>query len=295
MTHFVSLLVSGVANGFVYTLIAAGFVLIYKCTRVFNLAQGEITIMGAYVLYALAVQWKLSFGVAFLLTLAFAFLQGLGTEFFVFRPVMGQPILAQITLTLALGGLLRGVMILGWGSDWLKAPALFPSGGVQLGRIANVSYAHLAFVGTSVGLIILLGVFYRYTRTGLAMRATADDAVVSSAFGVRVSRVIAASWVIASLTGAVGGILLTSITGVNYSMIELGFKAMAVALVGGMESLLGIILIGPLLGVIEFLAAGYIDPLIGGGARDLAPYVGLLAVLMCRPYGLFGWKRIERI
>jgi branched-chain amino acid transport system permease protein len=295
MDGALNFLITGAANGFIYSMIAIGFVLIFRCSRIFNFAQGEITILGAYVFYAATVQLKLPFLLAIFATIGLSVVLGMIIERVLLRPVIGQPILALVILTLALGGFIRGIMVLVWGTDWLSLPPLFPQGGISLGKIVTLSYPHIFFFGVSLALIVSLGTYYRYSRGGLAMRVAADDIIVARLLGIKVTRVLAVSWIIASLVGAAAGILLTSVTGVHYAAGEVGFKSMSIALVGGLESLGGVILMGPILGIIETLVAGYLDPLVGGGVSEVASYIVLLIVLIFRPHGIFGWETIERV
>lgn len=294
MSEFLSYLVPGIMTGFVYALIALGFVLVYKCTGVLNIAQGELVVIGAYIFYALGAQIGLPAVVAVLGTMAMAVGMGFTVERLVMRPLMGQPILAVMLVTLAVAGLLRGIMILVWGPNTLSLPRLFPLGGVSFLGV-SVSYAHLFFVVVSLVLFGILFFFFRFSRTGLSMMAVADDQEAARSTGVRVTMVVALAWAIAALVSSLGGILLTSITGVHYSAVGIGLRSISVVLVGGLESVGGVLVAGPLIGAIEGLAAGYIDPLVAGGTREVTAYVILIFVLMVRPYGLFGWKRIERV
>ena len=295
MAGFLSYSVAGLANGFIYSLIALGFVLIYKCSGILNFAQGVIAIFGAYIFYSFAAQLGLPIVAAVLLTLAVGALLGFFIERFMLDRLIGQPILAIIILTLAFSELLRGIMYMGWGTDVISAPPLFPVGGISIANVATLGYSHIAFLVITLVLIGGFAIFYNRTRVGLTMKCTADDTVVATSLGIRVPTVFAVTWVIACVTAAIAGILVTNVMGISYGVAELGYKAMAVALVGGLQSLPGIIIIGPVMGMIEFLAAGYIDPIVGGGMRDLAPFIILLIVLLVRPYGIFGWERIERI
>lgn len=295
MAPFLNYIIAGIANGFIYSLIGLGFVLIYKCSGVLNFAQGSIAILCAYILYLLATQLGLPTVAAVLITLIFSGLLGLVIQRYILNRLIGEPILAIILLTLALGELFRGIMYVAWGSDILAAPMLFPVGSIDIMNVTQVSYSHAAFVATTLILIAGFAVFYNRAKMGLAMKCTSDDTIVATSLGIRVPTVLAISWIIACLTAAVAGILVTNIMGINYNLAEIGIKGMIVALVGGLQSLPGIIIVGPLLGIIEFLASGYIDPIMLANTRDLVPYFILLLVLLVRPYGVFGWQRIERI
>jgi branched-chain amino acid transport system permease protein len=295
MEKLASALLVGLANGCIYSLVAIGFVLIYKSSGVLNFAQGFILILCAYIFYSFSVQLGLPLPLAILLALLFGALLGYGLERFALDRLIGQPILAIILLTLAFSELLKGTMYLAWGTDLISAPRLFPQGNINLMGLATLDYSRLAFIIITFVLVGLFALFYNKTKIGLAMKATADDTIAAANVGIKVRKVFAVTWIISCITAAAGGILVTDVMGIQVHVAEIGFKAMAVALVGGLESLTGIIVIGPILGIIEFLAATYIDPIVGGGMRDLAPFIILLIVLIVRPYGAFGWKRIERI
>ena len=294
MAEFLSYLIPGIMTGFVYALIALGFVLIYKCSGVLNLAQGELVLVGAYIFYALSAQLGLPLSISILATFVLAIGLGFLIERLVMRPLIGQPILALIMVTLGIAVIVRGLMIMIWGPATLSLPRLFPVGGVRL-MGTSISYEYLFFAIVSVVLFSILFLFFRYTRTGLRMMAVADDQQAAQSVGIRVRTVIALTWAIAAVVSSIGGILLTSIIGIHYSAVGIGLRAIAVVLVGGLQSVGGVLVAGPLIGAIEGLAAGYLDPLVGGGVRDVAAYVVLILVLIVRPFGFFGWKRIERV
>jgi branched-chain amino acid transport system permease protein len=295
MEKLASALLVGLANGCIYSLVAIGFVLIYKSSGILNFAQGAILILCAYIFYFFSIQMGLPVPLAIFLALVCGALLGYGIERFFLDRLIGQPILAIIILTLAFSELLKGTMYLAWGTDLVSAPRLFPQGNINFMDLATIDYSRLAFIIITFALVGLFALFYNKSRIGLAMKATADDTIAAANVGIKVRKVFAVTWIISCITAAAGGILVTDVMGIHYHVAEIGFKAMTVALVGGLESLMGIIVIGPILGVVEFLAAAYLDPLVGGGMRDLAPFIILLLVLIIRPYGAFGWKRIERI
>lgn len=295
MEKLLNYILVGLANGCIYSLIAIGFVLIYKSSGIFNLAQGPIVILSGYIFYSISVQFGIPVVVSIILSLGFGAILGYAIQRLLLTRLIGQPLLAIVILTLALGELFKGIMYLIWGADILAAPKLFPEGSIDILNIAALDYSRISFILISFFLISFFGVFYNKTKTGLSMKATSDDTIAAASVGIKVNRVFAIVWIISCVTAATGGILVTNVMGIHYDVAEIGFKAIAVALVGGLESLPGIIIIGPLMGIVEFLAAGYIDPLVGGGMRDLAPFIILLAVLLVRPYGIFGWERIERI
>lgn len=295
MREFLSFLIPGIMSGFVYSLIALGFVLIFKSSGVLNLAQGELVIIGAYIFYAITTQLGLPIWAAVLCTLILLGILGLLIERTAMRPLIGQPILAVIMVTLAIAGILDGIMIVAWGSNVLALPSLFPAGGLSFVGI-TISYNRLVFMLISLALIGVLLAFFRFTSTGLSMAAAADDQQAAQSTGIKVSRVLAITWAITAIVSGIGGILLTSVTGVHYSNIGIGLSSIAVVLLGGLESVGGVILAGPLVGAIQGITSGYLDPHIHGGSMvDVTPYIVLVIVIMIRPTGLFGWKRIERV
>lgn len=293
--EFLNYALVGLVSGFVYSLIGLGFVLIYKCSGILNFAQGAIAVLSAYVLYSLATQLGMPIAPAILLTLAVGVLLGFIIQRYMLNRLIGQPVLGIIVLTLALSELLRGIMILGWGSGILNPPSLFPIGGFNIANVVNLSYSHIAFLIVSAIMIGGFALFYNRSKIGLAMKCTAEDVSTATSLGIRVPLILTVAWMIACLTAAVAGILVTNVMGISYNVSQIGLKGMAVVLVGGLESLPGVLIAGPLMGLIEFLAAGYLDPIVGGGMRDLAPYIVLLLVLLLRPSGIFGLARIERI
>jgi branched-chain amino acid transport system permease protein len=294
MDIFLQLIMSGILTGGIYALIALGFVVIYKATGVFNFAQGEIVMVSAYVCWALLVQFGLPLGISFALTFAFAAGLGLVVERFALRPMIGQPLLAAMMITLALIAVLDGLVTVIWGSRQEVLPDFFPRQPLHLGSVM-ISQQLLMGFGIAVALFVAFVLFFQRTKIGLGMRATAEDHQVSMSLGIKVSTSFAMSWVIACIVAAVGGILLGSVNGVNMNLAFLGLKAFPVVILGGLDSIPGAIVAGLIVGVLEKLATGYIDPLVGGGFAEIFPFIILLFVLMVRPYGLFGTKKIERI
>jgi branched-chain amino acid transport system permease protein len=253
-----------------------------------------MVIIGAYIFYALGSQVGLPVWAAVLGTLVILAIIGLLIERLVMRPLIGQPILSVILVTLAVAGILSGIMILVWGPETLTLPRLFPEGGVTFLDV-SISYERIFFMVVSLILFAILFVFFRFTSRGLSMMAVADDQQAAQSTGIRVSTVLAMTWAITAVVAGISGILLTSITGVHYSAVGIGLSAIAVVLVGGLQSVGGVFLAGPLIGAIEGVTAGYVDPYVGGSMREVTPYIVLVIVLMIRPSGFFGWKRIERV
>ena len=294
MSTFVQLMLTGLMVGGIYGLVALGFVLIYKGTRIFNFAQGELLMLGAFFFWAMLVQVHIPIWASILLTFIFAIAVGFLLERVVLRPMLGQPILSIIMMTLALAFFLRGVITLVWGAAWKVYPAFIPMGGIALADF-TLSQQHLVSFIIALLAFGAFALFFQKSTYGLAMRATAEDHQVSRSLGVKVTVIFGLTWAIASLISAIGGILLGSINGINLTLGQIGLKAIPAALIGGLESIPGAIVGGIIIGVLESLAAGYIDPLVGGGIKEIFPYIILVIALLFRPYGIFGLKRIERV
>ncbi len=295
MEFFLQLLVNGVVVGSIYALVALGFVVIYKSSSILNFAQGEFLVLGAYVCLSIMASTPVPFWAAFLLTLCFSVALGLFLERVALRPMIGEPVISVIMLTLGLSSILRAVVQAVWGTDTRPFPQVFPSAPVMLGPVP-VSQGHLWSVACVTALLVSFALFFKYARSGIAMRATAFSQQVSLSMGISVRRIFALSWSIAAVVAAVGGMLLGAVRGgVDGSLAVMGLKVVPVAILGGLDSVLGAIVGGIAIGVLENLSGGYLDPVFGGGVKEVAPFVALVLILMVRPYGLFGKVKIERV
>ena len=213
----------------------------------------------------------------------------------ILRPLIGEPIISVIMVTLGLSSVLRAIVQGIWGTDTRPVPAVFSLDPVQLGPLP-VARGYLYSAASVAVLLVALTLFFKYARPGIAMRATAASQQVALSMGISVRRIFALSWSIAAVVSAAGGILLATMRGgVDGSLAILGLKVLPVVIVGGLDSIGGAILGGLLVGVLENLAGGYLDPVFGGGVKEVAPFVALVLILMVRPYGLFGRVRIERV
>ena len=287
-------IIPGLSRGLVYALIALGFVLIFKCTGIFNLAVGEMMVFGGYLCYFFSVQLGVPLWGAIALTVIGAGVVGLITNRLFIRPLIGQPVIAMVFITLALGSIIIGTIVLLWGSATLFVPRLFPAGGISiLGSMLGWNY--IGFGVVSLVLLIGLLAFFRYSRIGLSMMAISEDQQAAQALGVSVKRIIMVAWVIGITTAAIGGIMLTSLTSVQYGQATLGLIGIAVALVGGLQSMGGVIIGGLLVGLVQGLSAGYIDQYVPGSFQEVSAYIVMMLVLLLRPHGFFGWERIERV
>jgi branched-chain amino acid transport system permease protein len=295
MTSLLQLVVSGFALGMVYALIAIGFVIILKCSNVFNIAQGHFVLLGGYLGYTYLVTFNLPLWAALILAIASAVAIGLLIERLTLRPLIGQPVLAVVMMTIALSVVIEGLATLIWGGEYKTYHGVLPTFTLRVGEISLPPESMIGLI-VSVIVVVILLLFFRYTKSGLAMRATAEDEQVVQSAGIKVTTVYALSWVIACIVGVIGGILLGGVSGVMVPLAEIGIKAFAVVLLGGVNSIGGAIVAGIILGVLENVAAGYLDPLLpGGGLAHVFPFIVMIIVLIFRPYGLFGLVRIERI
>lgn len=294
MSYFFQLMLSGIMVGAIYGLVALGFILIYKCSAVFNFAQGEFLCLGAYICYAIIVQAGMPVWVGFAGTFIFAVLLGLVIERFTLRPMIGQPILGIIMMTIGLAALLKGILTLFWAGWWRTYPPFFPSTTIYLGTIA-LSQQHIYSFTICVALVLAFTYFFHYTKWGLAMRGTAEGHELVQSMGVNVKTVFALAWVIAAVVSAIGGILLGSINGLNLGLTEMGLKVFPAVMIGGLESVGGALLGGVIVGLLEYMTVGYLGSIFGGGIRDIVAYVIILLVLIVKPFGLFGWRRIKRV
>ena len=295
MTFFLQLVVTGFALGMIYALIAIGFVIILKCSEVFNIAQGHFVLIGGYLGYTFLVPLGLPIWAALGMAIATAIIMGLAIERLTLRPLLGEPVLAVVMVTIALATVLGGLATLIWGAEYKAYHGLLPTITLKVGAISIPSESLIGLI-VSIAAVTILMLFFRYTKIGLAMRATAEDLQVVQSVGIRATTVYAVSWVIACIVGVIGGILLGGVSGANMELAEFGLKAFAVVLLGGVNSVGGAIVAGVILGMLENVAAGYLDPLLpGGGLAKVFPFIVMIIVLIFRPYGLFGLTRIERI
>lgn len=297
MTNLIlSSIFPGIVNGCVYALIGIGFILIRKTSGVFNLAQGQIVIFGAYIFYSFAADLGIPLWGAIILTIAVGIIMGIVIERGLMRPLYGQDLNAAVLMTLAFSVLLETVLGMGWGTQFLVAPRMFPKGvAISLGG-ATLSYDQVAIILFTVFIFACVVIFFKKSRMGIAMMAASEDSITGQSLGIRVARLVAISWIIACGLGYLGGILISNISGISYTMVEIGIKSIAVAIIGGFESFSGLLLAGVLVGICESLGVAFLDPYVPGGSiREIMAYLIMGIVLLVRPYGLFGWERIERV
>jgi branched-chain amino acid transport system permease protein len=290
---FGELAINGVLVGLMYALAALGLVLIYKTSGVANLSQGALIMTGGYIVAFLATRLGLPLIVAAAIGLAALFLIGVAIERIALRGMVGQPIIMIIMLTLGLEILLRG-LIPAIGGTGLKRIDLGISQAPLIVADIFINRAYLAGGVIALAAIVLSAVFFN-TRRGVILRAVSDDQAASWASGIRVEWAIAFSWGLAATTALLSGILWGSVQGVDWTLSLLLIKALAVAILGGLDSIAGALVAGIILGVCESVVPGYLDTLLGGNTRDVVASVIILLTIIVKPHGLFGREHIERI
>lgn len=309
LTRFSQFVVTGIMVGSIYALAALGWTLIYKCSGVLNLAMGELTLIGGYVCLSLYrsgvgsdIPVPLAFGMAVLGTLVIGTILGLLTERMVLRPMIGEPVLAVIMVTVGLSFLFRGLIGIFWGTvTQVFDPYVFSPDPIRLGAIIIRPIYAWALLAALIMLPILVG-FFQLTRWGLSMQATADDEMAALSLGVSAKFVYAVAWAIAFMTAGVGGIFLGNNTGLNIGVAAQSLLVLPAVVLGGLNSIPGAIVGGLIIGILQNLAGGYLDQLViagvrifPGGVKSVFPFVVMVVILLFRPYGLWGWVRIERV
>ena len=291
---FLLLLSNGILIGLMYALIALGFVLVYKATDAVNFAQGEFVMIAGLVVAAaldlLGAPLWLSITLGLLGMVSFGF----ALERVMLRKLIGRPIIAVVMATIGLASILRGIgpTFLGAGTKTLPLP--IPDEPIVIGPLF---IPPIQLLGAGVSLLFLggFGWFFLKSRKGIAMRAVADNQQVAMAMGINVERYFGLAWAMTGIVSALGGIIWGNLVGVDVNLSLVGFKVFPVVILGGLDSIPGAVIGGLIVGIVENVAAGYVDPYVGGGTKDFAPYVLMILALMIRPYGIFGRKLIERI
>jgi branched-chain amino acid transport system permease protein len=294
MDIFVQLIVSGIAVGGVYALIALGFVIIYKATSIINFATGEFMMIGAFIFYTFMVYLGLPAIPAFLFVMACAAVLGFLIERLILRHMLGQPTISIVMVTIGISAVLTGLAELIWGSDFRSFPAIFPRAPLIVGEIVLRSNLFYGFLVASAA-VFAFAVLFKYAKVGVAMRATAADQMASFSMGINVKSMFTLSWALGAIAAALGGIIIGNIGGVHPTLGHIGLKIFPVVILGGLDSIGGAVLGGFIVGIVENLAGGYLDPYFHGGVKDVAPFVILVLILLVKPYGLFGKEEIERL
>lgn len=293
-SYFIGLVVSGLATGSLYALIALGFVLIFKATRVMNFAQGEAIMLPAFVAYALVSRFELNIWLSVALAVAFAFALGLLIERAILRPMIGKPDFTVVMVTIGLSIFLRALAGIVFGHDNQIFPTPFSQTPLTFGKVV-LSYVQVWSMVVAIALMALFIAFFQRSRLGIAMRAAASDQQTASLMGVRIQRVFSFTWGLSFAIAAIAGVFLANVMVLNIGLTAVAISAFPAVILGGLESIPGAIMGGFIIGVVENLAGGYLDQYVGGGAKDITPFAVLFLVLMVRPNGLLGTRKAERV
>lgn len=294
MELFLMALTNGIMVGGIYALVAIGWVLIYKCSGVLNLAMGEMTLIGAYISLTF-YSMGLPFLLALLISLIIGLLLGILTERVFLDKLIGEPVLAVIMVTVGLSFFFRGTIELIWGTDTrVFNPPVFSIDPITIGMI-SISEVYLWSFVAAIILLVIFVCFFKYTRWGLAMQATADDEMAALSIGVSARFVYAAAWAIAFMAAGVGGTLLGNINGLNISVGYLGLLVLPAVVLGGLNSVPGAIVGGIAIGILQNFTGVYLDRFFPGAVKEVAPFAFMAIFLLFKPHGLWGWERIERV
>jgi branched-chain amino acid transport system permease protein len=288
--EFLEYSIIGLLSGGVLALIALSFVLIYKGTGVVNFAVGEVMMLGAYLYYAGHVSFGFDPVPAFALALGAITLLAIGVERMVLRPLSGQSPVSVLMATIGMASIVHGGVEAIWGGDTFTVPPLLPRMPLNFGEVRIAGTAVGNFVVAAV-LIAAFVAFFRYSKTGIALRATASDPVTAATMGIDIHYAQRLTWILSSLVGTVAGVLIASSANLSPLLASTALAGFAVIILGGLDSIVGAIVASLVIGWLDSVAAGYL----GGKARDLVPYVVVLAILVVRPHGIFGSRTIERL
>jgi branched-chain amino acid transport system permease protein len=292
--YFLSIVVSGLLSGAIYALIALAFVVIYKSSRIINFAVGEFVMFGS--LLVAAGLHILAFGLGLSIILAEIGMIALAGAFahLALRRLAGRPLVSSIMITLGLGALMRGVAAIAFQRVSSAIPLELSSEPLIVQGVI-VPRDKLLAAGVAAVCIAIVSWFYRTSRTGLALRAVADDQLVAMAVGINVQRYFTLTWAIAGMIAVIAGVLWTIVAGGGIGAALVGLKIFPIVIIGGLDSIPGTIIGAMIIGLLESLSAGYLDPRIGGGFGNIASCLVLIAVLFVRPQGLFGHAYAGRV
>ena len=288
--EFIEYSIIGLLSGGVLALIALSFVLVYKGTGVVNFAVGEVMMLGAYLYYAANVTFGLSPLPAFALALGAIALLAVLVERLVLRPLSGHSAVSVLMATIGMASIIHGSVEAIWGGDTFTVPPLLPRMPLNFGEV-RISGTAIGNFAVAAALIAAFIAFFRYSKTGIALRATASDPVTAATMGINIHFAQRLTWILSSLVGTVAGVLIASSANLSPLLAGTALAGFAVIILGGLDSIVGAIVASLIIGWLDAVAAGYL----GGKARDLVPYVVVLAILVVRPHGIFGTRTIERL
>lgn len=297
MSYFFQLVVSGIVVGSIYALSGLGFVLIYKSSRVLNIAHGQIIAIGAFITFALTVWVGIPIYFSFLMSLILTFFLAMSVERVFLRRLIGEPIISVIMVTIGLMSILDGLIYLTpFGTENFSFPEFLPKTPITIGGV-SISWTQL--VGVIITIILISGFswFFKKSTLGISMRAVSDDQLASMSIGISIPKVFGLAWATAGFSAAAAGGIIGNITGLNFdTLVAFGIIVFPVVILGGLDSIFGAVVAGIIMGLIQQFAAGYLDGNWGlYGTADVLPYIILLIILLFMPHGLFGIHEIERV
>jgi branched-chain amino acid transport system permease protein len=291
----IQLLANGLIVGALYGVVAMSFVLIYKASQVVNFAQGEFLLIGAWVCWWLLTTFQVPFLWGMLITLVFMLIFGVALQVIVLRPLIGEPIISVIMVTIGLSTIFQALMKWMFGTNAQPFPPIFRTETVDLGGL-QIQTIYLMSLAVSLVMMAALGWFFQATKHGLAMRATAFDQQVAQSLGISVKKVFAMAWAISAIVSAVAGVVVGVVNSVSPALSTYGIKVFPAVILGGLDSIAGAVFGGLIVGLLENLAH-FVDSeyLHWGNLYEIAPFYVLVIILMLKPYGLFGTRDIERV
>ncbi len=297
MSYFFQIVISGIVVGSIYALAALGLVLVYKSSRVANFAHGQIIAVGAFITYALTVWAGIHIFFSFLLSMIITFFLAMSVERIFLRRLIGEPIISVIMVTIGLGSILDGLIYLTpFGSENFSFPQFLPQEPLVF---AGISISWTQLVGVVITFILIAGFsyFFKKSTVGISMRAVSDDQFASMSVGISVPKVFGLAWATAGLSAAAAGCIIGNITGLNFDTLHaFGIIVFPVIILGGLDSILGAVVAGIIMGLIQQFSSGYLDGKWGlSGTSEVMPYIILVIVLFFKPHGLFGIHEIERV
>jgi branched-chain amino acid transport system permease protein len=294
MMDFLNYAINGLLLGQLYALLSLGFVVIYRASKVFNFAQGELMLLGAYTIWTLTLSMGLPVWAALPLAFLMAALYGWLIERLFFERLIGESVFSMVMVTIGLVILLRGIVLVIWGASDRSFPAILPMTPVILGDLILPSSL---LIGAVLTLLFTLGLsyFFNRTRVGLTLTAVAEEPTIALSLGISVKKAVVFAWMLGTAIATVGAIIFLSGRSLTVQTADVALAALPVALLAGLESITGLMLAGAVVGIVQSLVAAYVDPAIGGSASSIVPFVFMLFILLIRPTGLFGWRHIERV
>ena len=294
MTEALNYALNGILLGELYALVAMGFVVIYRASKVFNFAQGEMVLLGGLLVWT----FTMGMGLPVWLGLACAIVASLVTGFCIerlfFSRLVGESVFTMVMVTVGLVVLIRGAILVVWGAQERQFPALLPREPLIIGGLIFPS-SLLAGGACALVAAVALSWFFNRSRAGLALSAVSEDHEVAQSLGISVRRSVTVAWMLGSLLSLLGAAIYLSGKTLTVNASEIGFSALPLALLAGLESIGGLLLAGALIGLVQGLTAAYVDPRLGVHVSAVVPYIFMLFVLFVRPTGMFGWRRIERV